>query len=127
MAGLIEAILVATGDEGLVQTLTELQIEDLEAQPEDLGEVGAIASKTDPIPPRVAYGHGNPSWERRIVPEDLARQGKLARTSPLSDILYWLRNNKKWWMLPLVSVLLVMSLIMVLGSTGFAPYIYTLF
>ncbi len=42
---------------------------------------------------------------------------------------FWgfLRYNKKWWLLPVLAVLLMMGAIMVLGSTGAGPWIYSLF
>ncbi len=49
------------------------------------------------------------------------------RASFVSDYLYFLKNNKKWWMLPLLIVLLGFGTLMVLSATGAAPFIYTLF
>lgn len=42
---------------------------------------------------------------------------------------FWdfLRTNKKWWLIPLVAVLLLVGLVIVLGGTAAAPFIYTLF
>jgi len=42
---------------------------------------------------------------------------------------FWdfLKNNKKWWLTPIIVVLLLLGLLVVLGSTGAAPFIYTLF
>jgi uncharacterized protein DUF5989 len=45
----------------------------------------------------------------------------------LSEVWYLLRQNKKWWLLPIIFVLLLVSLLMVLGNTVVAPFIYTLF
>lgn len=45
----------------------------------------------------------------------------------LREFVFFLRENKKWWMVPIFLVLLGMSLIVVMGSTGVAPFIYTLF
>jgi len=36
-------------------------------------------------------------------------------------------ENKKWWLIPIVLVLSLVGLLVVLGSTGAAPFIYTLF
>jgi hypothetical protein len=58
---------------------------------------------------------------------EFARQGTAARSSFLSEYLYLLKNNKKWWMLPLALILLGFGALMVLSSTGAAPFIYTLF
>ncbi len=42
---------------------------------------------------------------------------------------FWdfLRENKKWWLVPIIVVLLLFGLLMLLGSTGIAPFIYPLF
>jgi Family of unknown function (DUF5989) len=42
---------------------------------------------------------------------------------------FWLflKHNKKWWLLPIIGVLLVLGLLIVLSSTAAAPFIYTLF
>ena len=45
----------------------------------------------------------------------------------LAEFLYFLLHNKKWWLAPIIVVLLALGLIAVLGGTGAAPFIYTLF
>jgi hypothetical protein len=42
---------------------------------------------------------------------------------------YWhfLKESRKWWMLPLLALLLVLGFILALGQTAAAPFIYTLF
>ena len=44
-------------------------------------------------------------------------------------IEFWrfLRQNKKWWMFPILFVILILGLLIILGGTGAAPFIYTLF
>jgi hypothetical protein len=39
----------------------------------------------------------------------------------------FLRENKAWWLTPIVVVLLAISVLVILGATGAAPLIYTLF
>ncbi len=45
----------------------------------------------------------------------------------LVELWEFLRCNKKYWLLPLVAMLLVFGLMVVLSGTGVAPFIYTLF
>lgn len=45
----------------------------------------------------------------------------------IREFLEFLRHNKKWWLLPIVLLLLVFGLLVLLGGTGAAPFIYTLF
>jgi len=56
-----------------------------------------------------------------------AQQGQEQRTGLLADFIYLLKNNRKWWMLPLILVLIVFGIFMVLSSSGVAPFIYTVF
>jgi len=58
---------------------------------------------------------------------EFASQAGAKRNSFLSDYLYLVRSNRKWWMLPLIGLLLGFGLLMVLASTGAAPFIYTIF
>lgn len=44
-----------------------------------------------------------------------------------SDYWYFLRHNKKWWLGPLVMLLLALGALTLLSSTAAAPFIYTLF
>ncbi len=59
--------------------------------------------------------------------DEFARLGELNRTSFAGDLYFLLKNNKKWWMLPLIGLLLIFGVLMFLAATGVAPYIYTLF
>lgn len=43
------------------------------------------------------------------------------------DLLYFLRHNKRWWLIPIFVILLLMSVLMLLSTSGAAPFIYTLF
>jgi len=45
----------------------------------------------------------------------------------LVELWGFLKENKKWWLLPILLVLLVFGLLIVLSGTGLAPFIYTLF
>ena len=38
-----------------------------------------------------------------------------------------LKANKKWWLIPVIGALVIVGLIVVLGGTAIAPFIYTLF
>ncbi len=45
----------------------------------------------------------------------------------VQEFVVFLKENKKWWLLPILLAFAVMGLLVVLGSTGAAPFIYTLF
>ena len=45
----------------------------------------------------------------------------------LSEFWYFLNQTKKWWLPPIVVILLAFGLLMALSGTAAAPFIYTLF
>jgi hypothetical protein len=45
----------------------------------------------------------------------------------VGEMVSFLLHNKKWWLLPTIVVLLLVGLFVVLGATGAAPFIYTIF
>jgi hypothetical protein len=45
----------------------------------------------------------------------------------VSDLLFFITHNKRWWVTGLVLVLLVFGGLMMLAGTAAAPFIYTLF
>jgi hypothetical protein len=57
--------------------------------------------------------------------EDLAREN--ARTGIWGELWGFLSNNKKWWLLPIIVMLLVFGILIFLSATAAAPFIYTLF
>jgi len=51
----------------------------------------------------------------------------MARTSLLKEFWLFLKQNKKWWLLPIVLVVLLLTVLVFLGGSPAAPFIYTLF
>jgi hypothetical protein len=49
------------------------------------------------------------------------------RANFLADFWDFLRSNKKWWLLPILTILVLFGLLMLLSGTAAAPFIYTLF
>jgi hypothetical protein len=46
----------------------------------------------------------------------------------LKDLWLFLRERKKWWLLPLLIMVVLITVFIVLGSsTALAPFIYSLF
>ena len=47
--------------------------------------------------------------------------------SPSLLVEFWefLCHNKKWWLLPILLVLLLFGILVLLSGTGAAPFIYT--
>ena len=49
------------------------------------------------------------------------------RGSLLGDLWGFLKQNKKWWLIPILVILFLFSLLIILAGTGLAPFIYTIF
>jgi hypothetical protein len=64
---------------------------------------------------------------RHSEKDDFARQAELERPGFFSEFWTFLRYNKRWWLTPIILVLLFVGLLIVLGGTAAAPLIYTLF
>ena len=45
----------------------------------------------------------------------------------LRELWGFLAQNKKWWLLPILILLLLFGVLIFLSGTGMAPFIYTLF
>lgn len=45
----------------------------------------------------------------------------------MAELWGFLKENRKWWLLPILFLLLLFGLLTLLGGTGAAPFIYTLF
>ena len=58
---------------------------------------------------------------------DFEREAEQAQPGILREFWDFLRYNKKWWLTPIIAVLLMVGLLILLGGTAAAPYIYTLF
>jgi hypothetical protein len=56
--------------------------------------------------------------------EELDAEG---RASLVSEFVYFLAQNKKWWLLPILLVIGGVGLLALLAGTGAAPFIYTMF
>jgi hypothetical protein len=56
----------------------------------------------------------------------LARAGA-RRPGLLRELFGFVMDNKKWWLIPILVVLLVLGLLVFLSSAGLAPFLYTVF
>lgn len=68
-----------------------------------------------------------PEDTRRSEAEAFARAGGQRRDSLFADYLHFLKRTRKWWLVPLIVILLLFGVLFVLASTGAAPFVYTLF
>jgi hypothetical protein len=45
----------------------------------------------------------------------------------LKDLWAFLRERKKWWLMPMIVMLLLIGVLIFSGGSAIAPFIYTLF
>ena len=57
---------------------------------------------------------------------DFAREAEEDAPGFVGEFLYFLRYNKKWWLTPIIVVLLLIGVLVMLGGTAAAPFIYTM-
>jgi Family of unknown function (DUF5989) len=61
-------------------------------------------------------------------PSELERAaGDESRMPLLKDFWYFLIREKRWWLTPIVLILLLLGLLVWFSSSAVAPFIYTLF
>lgn len=60
-------------------------------------------------------------------PNDFAAQAGESRSSLAGEFTDFLKENKKWWLAPILIAILGLGLLVLLGGTAAAPFIYTLF
>ncbi len=58
---------------------------------------------------------------------DLANQAEQPPVGLIREFWDFLKHNKKWWLTPIILVLLLFGALLILGGTAAAPFIYTLF
>lgn len=57
--------------------------------------------------------------------DDLAAQTKGGGI--ISEFTAFMKENAKWWLIPFLVVFGLLGLLIVLGGTGVAPFIYAMF
>ena len=65
-----------------------------------------------------ASGHKN---------DDFVKLTQQKRPGIVAEFWFFLRHNKKWWLIPILLIFLLLGLLVVLGGSAVAPFIYTLF
>ena len=63
----------------------------------------------------------------RRAGDEFARQAGVRPAGFLAEMWAFLASNKKWWLAPIIVLLLLFAALIALGSTAVAPFIYTLF
>jgi hypothetical protein len=58
---------------------------------------------------------------------EFAREADLPSPSLVREFWDFLRTNKKWWLGPIILILLLASLLAIAAGSPAAPFVYTLF
>jgi hypothetical protein len=58
---------------------------------------------------------------------EFEKQADAPEQGIVAEFIGFMRENKKWWLAPIIIVLLLVGVLVILGGTGAAPFIYTLF
>jgi hypothetical protein len=61
------------------------------------------------------------------TPKSFKEAGEEKPMSLGREIFEMLKHNKKFWMIPIILILALFGVLLFLGTTGAAPFIYTLF
>ena len=64
--------------------------------------------------------------EPKLDKDDFAEQAEEAQMGLLAEFWDFLIHNKKWWLTPIILVMLAMILLVTLSGTAAAPFIYTI-
>jgi len=58
---------------------------------------------------------------------EFEKSGEQKDIGLMGEFIAMLKQNKKYWLIPLIIILLIFGVLIILGSTAAAPFIYTLF
>ena len=61
------------------------------------------------------------------VADEFAQKISQSRPGFFRELFQFFRYTGKWWLGPLMFLILVLGVLIVLGGTGLAPLIYTIF
>lgn len=59
--------------------------------------------------------------------EELAALAADGKQGLVGELWAHLRENKKWWLAPIILLLLLVGALVAVGGTGAAPFIYSIF
>ena len=60
-------------------------------------------------------------------PHDFEQAAGTKEPGLIAEFWAFLVQNKKWWMAPILVVLLLLGMLVMLSGSAMAPFIYTLF
>jgi hypothetical protein len=61
------------------------------------------------------------------TPSEFSRQATQGQRGFFREMWDFMRHNKKWWLTPIIVILALAGALVILGGSGLAPFIYTIF
>ena len=58
---------------------------------------------------------------------DFDRAASERQTTFIGEFWQFVRHNKKWWLIPIISTILLVAVLIFLAGSGAGPLVYTLF
>ena len=68
-----------------------------------------------------------PPEEKRSEEEEFLQAAQQEERGLISEFIMFMAENKLWWLTPILVVFGLLGVLLALGATGVAPFIYTLF
>jgi len=59
--------------------------------------------------------------------KDFTSRSESQRIGVVREFIDFLKHNKKWWLAPIVILIVLFGLLVLLSGTAAGPFIYTLF
>ena len=59
--------------------------------------------------------------------DEFTHEAQQARVGLVAEFWDFLKHNKKWWLLPILIVMVLIGALVALSMSGAAPFIYPLF
>jgi hypothetical protein len=67
-------------------------------------------------------------FKKNKLRKNVLKEVRVAKVKIIAEYIEFLKENKKWWLMPIVFALLLFGLLIVLTKgSALAPFIYTLF
>jgi hypothetical protein len=60
-------------------------------------------------------------------PNTFSEEASGEQKGALAEFIAFVFQNKKWWLTPIIVLLILASALIILGGSGVAPFIYSLF
>ena len=78
-------------------------------------------------PSRDSANAPSPDHRGGSEPDLFEQEAARGRLGILGEFWEFLRTNKKWWLTPIILVIVLLTLFGILGQSVIAPFIYPLF